>query len=104
MSLYSDVPVSVINSAMTLLRALDRSGRQYTTIDINENDLEEIDSDDVEKYVAIVNKYWSGGRKPSVRDLFKLLSRISNGMCFEKNSLFVLYQRRNNNELEKQHK
>ena len=87
-SLYPDVPISVVESAMTLLQALDRSGREHTVNEKDDNS-EGDNANDVEKNAARVTKIWTGGRIPSVRDLFKLLSRISNGMCFEKNTLYI---------------
>jgi MoxR-like ATPase len=84
MSLYPDVPDTIFDSALSLLQALDRSGRAET---INSN--KEIEgSTDAKVDSAIesrVTTLWTGGRNPSVRDFFKLLSRISNAIFFERN-------------------
>jgi ABC-type lipoprotein export system ATPase subunit len=92
-SLYPDLPIMVIDSAMTLLRALDQSGRANTADDKN-NDSEIKCVDDGKRNVVGVNKMCTGGKIPSVRDLFKFLTRISNGICFEKNTLYITENQR----------
>jgi MoxR-like ATPase len=83
-SLYSNVPISVVDSAMTLLKVLDSSGR-HCRLDPAEDDKE----DEVEEKTTGMQNSWVGARIPSVRDLFKLLSRISNGICFEQDTLYT---------------
>ena len=83
MALYADVPVSVIDSAMTLLQALDRSGREH-----HSNQMENDDKDEIERTITKMRNFWVGVRIPSVRDFFKLLSRICNGICFEKDTMY----------------
>jgi len=87
-SLFPDVPLSVIDSAMALLQTLDRSGRECN-MECMEKDSEENVTDEIQSNAARVRNLWVGGRIPSVRDLFKLLSRISNGICFEKDALYT---------------
>jgi len=87
-SLYPDVPMSVTDSAMTLLQTLDRSGREYN-VESNEDDHEDNDTNGIKTNAARLRNLWIGGRIPSVRDLFKLLSRISNGICFERDVLYT---------------
>ena len=79
--LHPDLPQSVIDSAMSLLRALDQSGRS--------NSSEQSFVDATELTNAKITTVWTGGRIPSVRDLFKLLSRISHSICFEKNTAYI---------------
>ena len=81
--LYSDVPISIVESAMTLLEALDRSGREH------QSDTLEDEKNEIEETVAKMRNLWIGVRIPSVRDFFKLLSRICNGICFEKGTLYT---------------
>ena len=83
-TLYSDVPISIVESAMTLLEALDQSGREHQPDQLEENEKSEI-----EDTVAKMRHLWIGVRIPSVRDFFKLLSRICNGVCFEKGTLYT---------------
>ena len=79
LGLHSDIPSSVVDSALAVFQALDRSGR-----DDNDND----DNNDDDS-----GKLWIG-RHPSVRDLFKVLSRISNGIPFERNVKYATESQR----------
>ena len=83
-SIYSDVPISVVDSAMILLQALDRSGREH-----HSENTEDTDENEVERNITRMRDLWVGVRIPSVRDLFKLLSRICNGICFERDALYT---------------
>ena len=83
-SLYPDVPISVVDSAMTLLQALDRSGRERRSDPTGDND-----NDEVDQNISKMQHLWVGIRIPSVRDLFKLLSRICNGICFEQGTTYT---------------
>ena len=81
-ALYPQVPISIIQVTLDMMRTLDKSGRAAMNVDTDElNTSGErgpgIDSRSLSLY--------TGGRNPSVRDFFKLLSRISNGNCFERN-------------------
>lgn len=79
LSLHPSLPSSIVDSSLTLFSALDKSGRE----DLTNRDLgEDLD-------ISPVATRWTGGRNPSVRDFFKLFSRISNGMCFEKGASFT---------------
>lgn len=83
-SLFSNAPISVIDSAMTLLQALDRSGRER-----HSDSMEDDDKNEVERNIERMRNMWVGVRIPSVRDFFKLLSRICNGMCFERDTAYT---------------
>ena len=83
-TLYSDLPISIVDSAMTLLQALDRSGRER-----HSDEIEEDEKDEIEQNINRMRNLWVGVRIPSVRDFFKLLSRICNGICFEKETLYT---------------
>ncbi|KAG7342074.1 cobaltochelatase [Nitzschia inconspicua] len=81
-SLFPTLPSSVIDSSLLVFRALDQSGQSVTLL---ENSQESGEHQDV---LQVLNQ-WNGGRTRSVRDLFKLLSRITNGICFEKGTSFM---------------
>jgi hypothetical protein len=81
-SLYPNLPASVVDSSMMIFQLLDHCGRIDTTFVEPRGSGEEFDT-------MRVKKQWTGGRTPSVRDLFKLLARVSNGICFEKGSSFT---------------
>lgn len=87
-SLYPNIPEIVSESSLSLLQALDSSGRAQTsrseTVDHDSNTEEDMPTE-----TAVVSGSWAGGRNASVRDFFKLLSRISNGVCFERNVTYV---------------
>lgn len=90
MSLYNDIPESIFDSALSLLQTLDRSGRTETTQLDQQSDDDEGEGDDF--CATLENRttaIWTGGRVPSVRDFFKLFSRISNDICFEKNVAYT---------------
>eukprot|EP00536_Pseudo-nitzschia_multiseries_P001226 jgi/Psemu1/180444/e_gw1.15.197.1 len=57
-SLYPDVPTSVIDSAMTLLQTLDRSGRE-SNMDCKGDDSEENGTDEIQKNAARVRDMWA---------------------------------------------
>lgn len=79
LSRYTRIPDSVVDSALALMQCLDTSGRPTAEVPPN--------SEYHRPVQPITN--WTGGRNPSVRDFFKLLSRISNGICFEKNVTYA---------------
>ena len=88
-SLYSNLPESVTECALSLFQTLDRSGR--TKITKTSGDGFNSDSDEKDDNVPDSReiRLWTGGRDPSVRDFFKLLSRISNGVVFESNLAYA---------------
>jgi midasin len=85
LALFPDIPDSIIDSSISLLQSLDRSGRTHTLDNTKEKSYSDFSTSN-EARMALM---WTGGRIPSVRDLFKLLFRISNGICFEKNSSYI---------------
>ena len=80
-ALYPSIPESVFDSSLSLLQALDRSGRKETAAVDDHAEVEDTDEPHQPNHATS----WTGGRHPSVRDFFKLLSRIANGVLFEKN-------------------
>lgn len=86
--LHPNIPDSVIGSALALLKSLDQSGRSHSSI-VNPKSVDQETPDGTSIGFARVALRWTGGRAPSVRDFFKLLSRISNGVCYEKNAVYT---------------
>jgi energy-coupling factor transporter ATP-binding protein EcfA2 len=73
--LHSGLPETVINSALQVFKALDRSGRAHIESEFDNT-------------VLLNGVFWVG-RHPSVRDLFKVLARIRNGISFERNAVYT---------------
>jgi MoxR-like ATPase len=103
MSMFGSLPESVIDSSLMLMKYVDRSGRTGTSLgaDTSEGlgedqlDMGLMDIDPLLNRPHQSSKMmWFGGRLPSVRDIFKLLSRISNGMSFEKNVMYLTESQR----------
>ena len=86
LSLYPNLPLSIFESALAILKSVDRSGR-----DASRND-GMVSLEDSQQQVAMM--LMTGGRSPSVRDFFKLLSRISNGIVFERNTKYATESQR----------
>eukprot|EP00980_Cylindrotheca_fusiformis_P010228 scaffold2271_cov130-Cylindrotheca_fusiformis.AAC.23 len=84
-ALFSSLPDSVTDAAISLLQVLDQSGRKEMVSDGG--------SDDDESHSNLPDsreiRLWTGGRNPSVRDFFKLLTRISSGVGFESKMAFT---------------
>lgn len=78
-SLFSSLPESVIDAALALLQTLDRSGREEPASNNGSDDDESHSNNPDIREI----RFWTGGRNPSVRDFFKLLTRISHGVAFE---------------------
>jgi energy-coupling factor transporter ATP-binding protein EcfA2 len=87
-SLYPNIPEIVADSSLSLLQALDSSGRAQTS-QSETVDRDSTAEEDTPTEMAVASGSWAGGRNPSVRDFFKLLSRISNGVCFERNVTYA---------------
>jgi midasin len=86
-SVYPSIPRSVVESAMVVLRTLDCSGRSNTGgSGLSEHS---VGGSDISRDVVRLTQRWTGGRVPTVRDLFKLLSRIASGICFERDVTFT---------------
>lgn len=83
-ALYPLLPVSVIEVALKMLGTLDRSGRSTSEMETSNVSVELIPNVDSRSL-----SMYTGGRNPSVRDFFKLLSRISHGICFERNASYT---------------
>jgi midasin (ATPase involved in ribosome maturation) len=81
---YRNIPQTVLDATLAVFQALDQSGR--------------MDSGSHEMYSAVASKQNSArlwiGRDPSVRDLFKVLSRIANGIHFEPEAKYVTESQR----------
>lgn len=86
LSLYPSIPRSICQSSLSVLKALDRSGRDLTC--------DETRADEESETNVPINNPLSGGRHPSVRDFFKLLSRISQGIVFERNIKYATESQR----------
>jgi energy-coupling factor transporter ATP-binding protein EcfA2 len=98
MSMFGTLPESVIDSSLMLMRFVDRSGRTGTSAGGDQNGHMGVDQINVgllgpgpllSQSEQSMKMIWFAGRLPSVRDFFKLLSRISNGMCFETNVAYL---------------
>lgn len=87
-ALFQQIPLSVIDVALSMMQALDRSGRSA-----NSDPSIDIAFSNSTAMVALLETRslatYTGGRTPSVRDLFKLLSRIALGVCFEKDVTYA---------------
>jgi midasin len=82
LGLYPSIPESIVDSTLAVFRASDKSGRA-----------DEGDEDDgVEPIMGRSNL--SIGRPASVRDLFKVLSRIAHGIVFERNVSYTTESQR----------
>jgi MoxR-like ATPase len=89
MALHPDIPELICESALALLQALDRSGRAQSTHKQEEAIYSDAKMEEDAPQESQVVGAWTIGRQPSVRDFFKLLSRISNGICFERNVTYA---------------
>jgi energy-coupling factor transporter ATP-binding protein EcfA2 len=81
LALHPNIPESVSESALAILQAQDRSGRNYSSKIEDRSDDSEVGQPE--------SVLWIGGRPPSVRDFFKLLSRISHDIRFEPNASYA---------------
>ena len=91
--LYPSLPEAIINAALQVFRRLDRSGR----IDLDSSD--DIDVDDespkINQDTTSMQNFGGGsGRHSSVRDLVKLLGRISSSVHFEPGVTFCTESQR----------
>jgi len=87
LALHPNLPPSIIDSALAILKAVDRSGREISTSGSSMTTVE-----DTQQQVAMM--LVMGGRHPSVRDFFKLLSRISHSIVFERNVKYATESQR----------
>ena len=96
MSLYPDMPSAVVESVVSLFQSADRSGRQSDTPPDAWNGVEDKNSDFSEKSADQIRTSVISaiGRDPSVRDFFKLLSRISNSVSFERAASYTTESQR----------
>lgn len=85
-ALFSQIPPSVIDVALATMKCLDRSGR--SAMASIRNDLSSNNEVRSQMDANLLSLY-TGGRSPSVRDFFKILSRISHGVCFERNVTYA---------------
>lgn len=85
-ALYSRIPPSVIDVTLSMMKFLDISGRDASLGTV----LEMPSSNELGSLLdARTLSLYTGGRNPSVRDLFKLLSRISHSVTFEDNATYA---------------
>ena len=88
----SKIPEAVIDATLQLFQKIDQSGRAASLADREEDGI---------AMVGFGATYYAGygatchvtplsiGRQPSVRDILKVLSRISHGILFEKDATFI---------------
>ena len=86
-SLYQNIPEHVIDTALQLQKQLDSSGRITNTIDGQDTEVDGQAGGDEPLGTTGVRSHWTG-RSPSVRDFFKVLSRIQNSVSFERNTTY----------------
>lgn len=88
--LYPTLPPSICESALAILTAVDRSGRES-----NINITPTPNNTDIPFQQSVISiMQMTGGRNPSVRDFFKLLSRIANGIVFERDTKYATESQR----------
>lgn len=78
-ALFPDIPPFIVDAGMAVFRALDRSGR-LDNVTAEPESIERAPS---------AGPTFDMGRHPSVRDFFKLLSRISHNITFERNTSYA---------------
>jgi ABC-type multidrug transport system fused ATPase/permease subunit len=85
LSLYPNLPSSISECALNILKAVDRSGRDASGGTMHDDD---------NNHPTSLQMMRTGGRRPSVRDFFKLLSRIANGVVFERDAQYATESQR----------
>jgi MoxR-like ATPase len=83
---YKHMPPSIIDATVSVFQALDQSDRR------DDNDAVTVERNENSVYQNR-NKLWIG-RHPSVRDLFKALSRIANSIPFERDVIYTTESQR----------
>lgn len=81
--LFPTIPDLIVDATLSVFRASDKSGRAF-----------EGDENDTEPDASGVRTNLLIGRPPSVRDLFKVLSRIAHGNVFERDVSYVTESQR----------
>ena len=92
MSLYPHLPLSICDSALAMLKAVDQSGRESSE-GSTKKDVTNFPHQQ-QRPSSQLPVLMTGGRNPSVRDFFKLLARISNGIVFENNTEYTTESQR----------
>jgi hypothetical protein len=92
LSLHPEMPASVVESAVDLFQSVDRSGRAMSSHTKCGNSSES-QADEASETFRVTGA-WTGGREPSVRDFFKLLSRVSNSISFERTAEYTTESQR----------
>jgi midasin len=80
-ALFDDIPPFIVEAGVAVFRALDRSGR----LDLITAQPKSI----IAKPGSAEGPAFDMGRHPSVRDFFKLLSRISHNVSFERGTAYA---------------
>ena len=80
---YPMIPETILKSILEVFRSLDQSGRLTGKSDSKKS----IELDKISKYA------WTG-RSVSVRDLFKVISRIGHTVTFESNAVYTTERQR----------
>jgi midasin len=81
--LHPTIPDAIVESVLEVFRASDESGRAY-----------EGAGDGAELNASMARSNLLIGRPPAVRDLFKVLSRIADGIVFEREATYVTESQR----------
>ena len=94
--LFPNLPKAVSDAALSILRKIDKSGR---TEDLAEdNEIKNLNAEEKKEAMGGSNKHTppilGNGRHSSVRDLVKLLSRISSTIHFEPGATFCTESQR----------
>ena len=75
--IHPSLPEFVVDAAINVFRELDQSGREDDPVTAENKNVPAPDRK------GIFSKALQNGRAPSVRDLFKIMSRITNSVVFE---------------------
>jgi len=93
--LFPSLPVAVSDAALNVLRKLDKSGRSETTnMEEDGNETDEEEKKESGGGFTRRTPMLGNGRHSSVRDLVKLLSRISSTVHFEPGATFCTESQR----------
>jgi len=89
--LHPNLPYSVADAVLNVLRKLDKSGRGDDQIDNDDDESRTVDNDSIKVEKDILGH---GARHASVREYIKLLSRISSAIQFEPGSEYATESQR----------
>ncbi|CAB9508662.1 Nuclear chaperone required for maturation and nuclear export of pre-60S ribosome subunits (By similarity) [Seminavis robusta] len=90
-SRYPNLPPTISESALKILKSVDRSGRNDDYTGDRQQPFSEQNNP---QQSTAASATLMSGRQPSVRDFFKLLSRIANGVVFERDTKYATESQR----------